>query len=254
MERRGEYRCAVASVTAFVQRVAVDLVQHGHFFYVTGVVPERKDPRALDAKLIERYGLNLSKWARARRRAAGLASVQYLRLDRFFVLLATKGRHEFFEQESSIRDIRRSPLRVAGYSISYRLGVDRRYHVSVRIAPDEYLKLKCYLVGLARHRSVENLVVEFRRVPFEPYAPVRRQLLNILRAVNRVRHTAGYEAVPVSALRLRRRIVRSFEGSNSAWGGDCAATNAEKPVATWNHVDPAALPSALPGIQTVIPE
>lgn len=48
------------------------------------------------------------------------------------------------------------------------------------------------------------------RIPFEPYAPVRRQLLNILRAVNRVRQAAGFESVPVSALRLRRRVVRPF--------------------------------------------
>lgn len=200
-------------MTAFVQRVAVDLVQHGHLFYVTGRVPERKDPRALDAKLIGRYGLNLSRWARARRREAGRASVHYVRLGRLFVLLATKGRHEFFELEPDVRDIRRAPLRVGGYSISYRRGVDRRYHVSVRIAPDEYLELKSYLVGLAVHRSVENLIAEFRRIPFEPYAPVRRQLLNILRAVNRARHAAGFEPVPVSALRLRRRIVRPF-GNN----------------------------------------
>ncbi len=171
-------------MTAFVQRVAVDLVQHGHFFYVTGTVPEQKDPQALDVKLVERYGLTLSKWARARRKEAGWASVHYVRLGRFFVLMATKGRHEFFTLESGVRDIRRVPLRVAGYSISYRRGVDRRYHVSVRIAPDEYLKLKSYLVGLATHRSVENLIAEFRRIPFEPYAPIRRQLLNILRAVN----------------------------------------------------------------------
>lgn len=198
-----------------MQRLAVDLVQHGHWFYVTGEVPERKEPAPIDAKLIQRYGLNLSKWARARRKEAGVASVQYLRHGRFFVLIATKGRHIFFQAEPNIRDIRRHPIRYAGYSISYRPGADRRYHVSVRIAPDNYLQLKSYLLGLAVHRSVENLVGVFQRIPFEPYAPVRRQLLNLLRAVNRLRESAGFEPVPVSALRLRRRVVRPFVNTPS---------------------------------------
>src|SRR5262249_1347302 len=75
---------------------------------------------------------------------------------------------------------------------------------------DEYLRLKSHLLGLAAHRSVEKLVEEFQRIPFEPYAPVRRQLLNMLRAVNRARGEAGFEPVPVSVLRLRRRIIRPF--------------------------------------------
>lgn len=209
-----EYQCEATSIAGFVQRLAVDFIQHGHWFYVTGEVPERKEPAAVDAKLIGRYGLRLSKWARARRKDAGGASVRYLRFGRFFVLIATKGRHEFFEAEPNVQDVRRRPIRFAGYSISYRQGVDRRFHVSVRIAGDEYLKLKSYLVGLAVHRSVENLVGEFQRIRFEPYAPVRRQLLNILRAVNRVRGEAGFELVPVSALRLRRRVVRPFGWSS----------------------------------------
>ncbi len=206
------YRCEAVSVEGFVQQLAVAYVQHGHWFYVTGEVPERKDPRGVDAKLIERYGLDLSKWARARRKEAGRASVQYIRQGRFFVLIATKGRHEFFEGEPGIRDVRRQPIRYAGYSVSYRRGVDRRWHVSVRIAPDEYLRLKSHFVGLAMHRSVENMTREFQRVPFERYAPVRRQLLNILRAVNRVRQEAGYDPAPVTVLRLRRRVVRPFGG------------------------------------------
>lgn len=199
------------SVEGFVQQLAVAYVQHGHWFYVTGLVPEHKDPRAVDAKLVERYGLDVSKWSRARAKATGRASVRYLRHGRFFVIIATKGKHEFFEREANVRDIRRVPIRYAGYSISYRRGVDRRWHASVRIAPDAYLRRKSYLVGLAAHRSVENLAAIFADIPFEPYAPVRRQLLNILRAVNRRRSAAGFEPVPMATLRMRRQVVRPFE-------------------------------------------
>lgn len=208
------YRYVASSVTGFVQQLAVGYVQHGHLFYVAGRIPERKEPATVDAKLIGRYGLSVSKWTRARHKESGRASVQYIRCGLFFVLIATRGRHEFFDHEA-VKDIRRKPIRFAGYCIGYKRGVDRRWHASVRIAPDEYLKLKSYLVGLATHRSAENLAAEFQRIPFEPYAPVRRQLLNIHRAVNRARGEAGFELVPVAALRLRRRIVRPFAKSRS---------------------------------------
>lgn len=37
------------------------------------------------------------------------------------------------------------------------------------------------------------------------------KLMNLHRAVNRVRKTAGLSEVPVECLRLRRRLVRPFE-------------------------------------------
>jgi hypothetical protein len=49
------------------------------------------------------------------------------------------------------------------------------------------------------------------RLPFEPYAPVRRRLLAVLRAVNRERKGAGFGPVPVDGLRLRRRACQPFE-------------------------------------------
>jgi len=99
--------------------------------------------------------------------------------------------------------------------------VDRRWRVSVRIVPSEYLALKSYLLDLAYRRSVEGFSRAFNDVPFERYAPVRRQLLNILLVVNRKRKLAGWDPVPTCLIRLRRRIVRPFgvpidEGSSNA--------------------------------------
>lgn len=204
------YRCEATTVGGFVQQLAVAYVQHGYWFYVTGQVPEHKCPLAVDAKLVARYEVAISKWARARRKRTGGANVQYLRFGRFFVLIATRGEHRFFEDEPTFRDIRRDSLSFAGYSIGYKLGADRKWHASVRIHPSEYLTLKAYFLDLATRRSVEKLTDEFRRIPFDPYAPVRRQFPNILRAVNRERKQAGYELVPVTAPRLRRRIVTPF--------------------------------------------
>lgn len=211
MDRRtSEYSVEATSVEGFVQQVAVSYLPHGYVFYVMGCVPAGKDPRAVDAKLVDRYGIDVSKWSRARRKRAGQASLQYIRLGRLFLILATHGTHRFFEEErTSIRDARRTPIKAFGYAISFRGG-----HSHVRIEQAEYGRLRAHLVGLAAHRTAAALETAFMSLPFEPYAPVRRQLLNIWRAVNRVRKEAGYELVRIECIRMKRRIVRPFEGSN----------------------------------------
>lgn len=207
------YQYVAASESAFVQQLAVAYVNHGYWYYVRGYIPPDKDVEAVDRKLIEKYGIAISKWARARRKRQGLANVHYLRCQRFFVLIATAGQHLFFREEAiEIRDIRREPLRFAGYSIGYRQGVDRKWHASVRINSEQYNVIKGYFLDVCVHRSVEQIRRELQMMPFEPYAPVRRQVLNILRAVNRRRRTAGLGPLPIEALRLRRRILKPFVG------------------------------------------
>lgn len=199
------YRCEATSLGGFIQQLAVSYIARGYWFYVTGSIPERKDPRAVDGKLIDRYGIAISQWARARRKRAGLANLQYLRLGRFFVLLATPGEHRFFEDEAvSIRDVRRVPIKVGGYSVGCRRG-----HPSVRIEPGEYRRLKADLLDLAVRRSPDVIEAEFRSLRYEPYAPVRSQLLCIHRAVNRARRAAGFEPVRAS-FRFKRQVYRPF--------------------------------------------
>lgn len=231
-----EYRCVATSVEGFVQQLAVAYITHGYWFYVTGTIPEGKDPAALDAKLINRYGIAISKWARCRRKKQGLANMQYLRYERFFVLLATKGRHKFFEAERDIvEDARRVAIRFADYSISYR---NRR--VSVRIAPDGYAALKGYYLKIACRRSEETLAAELARSCLLPYSPVRAQLLNLWRAVNRVRRTAGLPPVPIEVVTRKRRIARPF-GLKPSAGGDSHVTVHEAPAPL---ADDANLPTS----------
>ena len=211
--RRDEmYRCEATSVEGFVQQFAVAYVTHGYYHYVVGRVPDPKDPRAVDEKIIEKYDLGISSRERSRRKKAGWASVQYLRYERFFIITATEGRHRFKEEEGpALRDIRRRPLQFFGYSIGYCGG-----HVSVRIARDEYKRRKAYFLELATRRRAEVLGEALNALPYERYARVQRQLLQILRAVNRKRALAGFEPIPQSALRLRRRIYRPFEVQQQA--------------------------------------
>lgn len=213
------YPCVAASVEGFIQQLAVSYISNGYFFYVTGQVPERKDPSRLDAKLTERYGIAVSKWSRARRKRSGMANLQYIRFDRLFVLMATHGEHPFFEAErESVRDLRRVPLKAFGYALSYKRG-----HAHVRIEREEFKGLRAYFLSRATHRRAEALEDEFRSLPYEPYAPVRRQLLQLFRQVNKARRLAGFSQIAIECLRLRRRIVRPFgdnpNGSDTALVG-----------------------------------
>ena len=116
------YRCEATSVAGFVQQLACCYVRHGYHHYVVGEIPPNKDQLGVDARIVERYGLGMSKFARARRKQAGLANVQYIRYRSFFVLCATdpRGEHRFFDEHSpdQIRNIRGQPIGFAGYSIA----------------------------------------------------------------------------------------------------------------------------------------
>lgn len=212
------YQCVAVSVEGFVQQIACAYLRHGYWFYVSGCVPEWKEPAQVDEKLVHRYEIGISESTRRRRKKLGKANLQYLRFDRVFIILATAGSHYFRENESgAIRDIRRVPIKFHGYSISYRPGgrtrsgeVDTRWHAHVEIERERYKELRDTLLDLAVHRSVKSLVLAFYQLPFEPYAPIRRQMLNLLRAVNRKRKAAGFALLPKEVLPLRRRIVKPF--------------------------------------------
>jgi hypothetical protein len=116
-----QYRCVAITVEGFVQQLAGCLLPHGYWFYVAGRIPPHKDPERVDAKLIARYGIDLSKRERARRKQRGYANLHYLRYERFFVLLATKGEHRFergialtaYDQGQIRLSLPKSPLRPA---------------------------------------------------------------------------------------------------------------------------------------------
>ena len=218
------YQTAATSVKGFVQQLVSNYLASGYWFYVTGHVPEPKDPRAVDRKLVERYGIDVSRPTRSRRKAAGFANLRLVRYRRFFALVATHGKQDFFQNEaSSIRDVRSVPLQFQGYSISVKRGdylaksegessavADGKYRVRVQIGREPYRELKAYLLERALYPA-EVLGRDFFTLPFEPYAPIRKQLLMLLGAVNQARKSAGESPLPYSVLRYRRRIVRPFE-------------------------------------------
>ena len=201
------YRFEAGTVEGFVQQLAVSYVKNGYWFYVSGTIPEKKDPRETDRKILDKYGIAVSKFTRARRKKAGSANLHYLRHGRFFVILATHGKHPFFAEEGAcVRDVRETPIRYEGYSVSFRAG-----SACVRIDRGTYLNLKAYFEDIATKRSAETIAKQLHGLPFRPFGPVISQLFMVLRAVNRARQVAGLEPVPKSAIRVWRRPVKTFE-------------------------------------------
>lgn len=221
-----QYRCEATSLQGFVQQLACNYLPHGYWFWVSGTVPENKDPRAIDQRIVAKYGIDLSRSTRARRKELGQANLHYLRYERFFLILATHGIHEFHKAEAQfIRNVTRNqPIQFAGYSISVKQGgylasespdvepvADSKLRVRVQIARARYLELLAYFKDVAVRLTSDELGKEFYNVPFEPYAPVRRQMLLILLTVNKTRKAAGLEPLPYTVLRYQRRIVKPFE-------------------------------------------
>jgi len=218
------YRYEAQSVVAFVQQLASNILARGYYFFVTGVIPAGKDPRIIDAKLLAKYRIDVSRQTRARRKLAGQANLHYLRYQRFFILIATHGTHPFFTEEATrIKDARRQSIRFGGYSLAVKQGgflrktdedelprPDTKFRVRVQIAREEYANMKAFYIDIARRRSTDDLSRELYCVPYEPYAPIRKQLLNILRLVNQERSGVGMEKIPSTVLRYRREIQKVY--------------------------------------------
>ena len=190
-----------------VQYLAASVICRGYWFYVSGIVPVGKDPETVDAKLIEKYAANLPNSTRWRRKKAGRANVRYLRRGRRFFLFATKGDHPFFAEEGgAVRDVRQHPLRVGGYSVSFRRdGRDQtRRRVHVRIPEDSYRNLLASFEHEATRLSADALAARLYAVPYRGYAPVRGQLCRLLRAVNGRRKRAGLSQLPKDCLFFHR--------------------------------------------------
>ena len=209
------YRCVATSPEGLVQQVAVSYLRHGYWWYVSGRIPNGKDLHKVDQKLINKYDIDVTERQRSVRKSKGLANMQYIRYGRWFCMLVTAGNHRIKQQEK-IRDCRRHPIRFEGYSISYRRagttprGGTPKWHACVRIDTTTYRQLKIWLDDRAKHRKATTLAQDINRIPFARYAPVRRQILNLHRSVNRTRKQSGFDTVPISSLNLKRKITQPF--------------------------------------------
>ncbi len=223
-----EYRYLATSRTGFIQQVVSCYLRHGYYFFVQGRISEGKDADVLDRKLLVHYGIAKNRNQRYWRKKHGQANVQYIRFERDWLMLATQGKHDWFHQErANIRDCRRQPIRVLGYSlsvvnggyVSHRLKEapdgpperDSKRRVRVQISRAGYRELHATLLENARRRRVDWFAQYFWNIGYEPYAPIRRQLLELIRQVNKSRSAAGLPKISPKVIRYQQRKVKPFE-------------------------------------------
>ncbi len=210
MRKLYRYHAQATSVAGFLQVLTANYLPAGCVFYTQGLLKPHMDVTAIDAKMIARYEIAISKYARCWRRKHGQAAVHLLRYRLFYVLLASEGRHCFYEHEANIKDARVTPIHFADYHVSVQDG-----HSCVRLAPQTKQRLKEDFLGMACTRSAVALAREFRALPYVPYKPVVWQLLKILRLVNERREIAGRGPVDPKCIRRRRPIVRPFDWADA---------------------------------------
>lgn len=216
------YLCC--SIDSLVQFLAINLLPHGYLFYMHGKIPADKDPVMVDQKLTFLYDTQVNGKARQKRKANkddrgfGIANVRYLRVDREFVLIATHGRHVFYEREKSrIKDIRECPLKLGGYSVSYRFyqrmnAGKGRWKSSVRMTMKEYKAWKAKMVFLATKIEPQGWWAKyFWGMPFREWGGVTKQRYDLLRAVNRERRSNGKSYLdPAVVVPWKRKNLQVF--------------------------------------------
>lgn len=172
------------SLGNFLRRIAFDYVRYGYHRYALREIPKEKDPGLIDDKVCRAYGVTSCRTKRHRRRAIGKATVEYLRWDHTFVLLATDGTNAAFERLRSF-DIAQSPLHLRGYTIGIRPS-----GVSVELSRSELKKVRQAVkeVELQAPSKVEDRVTSF---PIYRFPGVLTQLYTIVREVNLRRKAAG---------------------------------------------------------------
>ncbi len=219
-----EYRYEVKSINGFLAQVVRYVACGGHYFYIRVLVPEGKDPKVIAEKLLSRYDIRKKRWQRKRRHLKETASIHLLQYQSLIVIMLSKGNHKKFyaDHQKDIKDIRRTALKVFGYSIRYTFSeLDKAWKVFVRLDAETYRQLKAHMLTVAvwdSYRDKLRLEREFSRLPYEPYGPVFGQLLGILRAANRCRRRRGFRTADATCIRKFRRLGKVFVESSDEQG------------------------------------
>ena len=127
--------------------------------------------------------------------------VHYLRFQAFNLLVVSHRRQQL-EFGKCVLDI---PVEANWLRIR-----EDKWRTRVQISRERYLEL----LDIACQASAQAIGREFYNLPYEPYAPVRQQVLNLLRLVNKRRQSAALARLPTSVISYQRRIVRRFDAAD----------------------------------------
>lgn len=229
-----QYRYVATSRAGFIKQLVL-YARHGYIYYVKGHVRDGLDSERVDKKILDLYDVRKTDAQRYWKKQQGIANFQYLRFERNWVLMVTPGERpeQFTEREkNNVRNLEREdePLIVEGYSIRRVMGEyirnrdkpegvkgplrDTKKRVRVQISQAAFRNLTARFLTHARKRSEEWYRMQFYHCGFEPYAPVRKQLLDLLRMVNDARAPHRLPKIKPDCIRYRMNPVKVFEEPN----------------------------------------
>lgn len=260
------YKCVARNIDEFLHQVT-RLVGTGHYFFFSCLLGPDDDPAKLDWKIVNAWNLDLPYWKRAARHRGRAPSIHYLRFGSFYALLGTKGRggggepHAFFT-EYPVVDIRRYSMRCFGYSIRYpKSAKTGKRQLFVRLDDDAKAYLRTVLIRKAtqpRFAERDAFEREVQSLPYQWYKPVRGQVKEIVREVNKIRRRAGLAQVRLSCVPQTMRVPRQFSSAAGVVGSSRIRernrsgrkperlVSAEKTVASIHQAEVQSLPSDLP--------
>lgn len=228
------YQRQCTTAQGFVQQIKCYLCKPfarkaGYRYAVLGRLSGDKDADAFANKMVAKYNLRATKHNRYYCGKKDEANIVLLMYRQYYIFLATEGYHPTFfngirntrgellpyearGEKEALQNLRESPIRFKGYAISLKFDQQaQKWRVHVDLHPKTRRHLEKFFLSIAFKRTAKQLEALFRRVPYEPYAPVRRRLIGILEKVNTRRKRHGYRKVRITCIRIYRRIYSPFE-------------------------------------------
>jgi len=200
----------------YLQQI-VQYVGHGNYWYCQVEYPEKKWLvfTKIDEKLIRKYGADMSKFQRARRKREGQASFCFIRWERFALIVRNQGELPgdlCADDPDVFCDIRITPLRIE-VSENISLVINHHGKVRVRMATETYRGFKACIANAAAARNGRLMAWEYNRAnglpAYEGIIEQRRRLRTFTIEIARRHQIPMDEGKLRLATRLRKVKVNA---------------------------------------------
>lgn len=195
----------------FLQQILYQ-ISRGYIFYCYTRYPLRKQEKwsCIDKKLLSKYGADISKHQRFRRKNAGKVNFIILRWNEHTIILHTVGAIKDVHYDDVFYDIRKSPLvlPILG-SIAFKIHQDRTNQgFTISFARETYKDFKATFTELAKLKSSVRLAVEFSRLNgFPAYYGI---IVQKIRLAEICIHEAKRHGFPLKKKDLKIRTSKKF--------------------------------------------
>lgn len=146
----------------------VYIIGRGYYWYHVGYIKAGKEDKALniDAKIMKKYNIDLSKDQRYRRKKKKLVNFYYLRWQNVFIILHTDGKMDvelddnFFDIRVKQTEVNRLKVKVSEaieFNIALQYKDSSKRSVTVALSNATYKNFKAEIEDLIQHKQVNKL-------------------------------------------------------------------------------------------------